>query len=196
MNKTKRISAVLSVATALLLKTGCSDEGGEGDSGQLTEPNTTAPQLLGEWRGICKNTPTSTITSTAVTVTAASGGGGGGGGGGANGESERTTITFNQNGTASGVTDYFSASDCNSSFNIGLYRFDITYTVGADLIAVDGSNAKALDLIDGDTVTYTIFQVVNTFDLYLGDAARSTPGNDGVTSATRFNGLGERFIKQ
>ena len=188
-----RLTAALSAATLTLLNGGCSS-GGDGDSNSGTQ-NTTAPELIGSWEGACITTSTSFINDRIVTVSGASGGGGGGGGGSSSGSSEQANLSFNQNGTLSGQVEYFAVSDCNPTFSEGFYNFSITYTVGNDVQAADGSPAKELNLTDDGVTTYSIFQVVNTVNLYVGDEQQSTPGNDGASSANRLDAFGVRYSK-
>ena len=188
------IAAALSAATFALINTGCSsDGGGDGNSGT---PNTNAPELVGSWKSSCVTTSTSNINPNdqIVTITGASGGGGGGGGS-SSGASNQTSLSFNQNGALTGQVEYFAVSDCNPTFSEGFYNFNITYTVGTNTQAADGSPAKELNLIDGGTTTYSIFQVVNSINLYVGDEQQSTVGNDGSSSGTRLDAFGVRYSK-
>jgi len=44
--------------------------------------------------------------------------------------------------------------------------------------------------------TYSMFQLVSSTALYLGDEANSTTGMDGSSASNRYDGLGVRMDKQ
>lgn len=58
-----------------------------------------------------------------------------------------------------------------------------------------GSQVTEIDYTDPDSTTFSIFQLVNDSELYLGDPAPSSPGNDGSSEATLFDGLGPSMTK-
>ncbi len=188
-----KLASTLSIATLVLLK-GCS--GGDGGSDEPSNDNTAAPELLGDWISDCVAGSNTSTTNRVIAVTSPSGGGNGGGTNTRSGDSSRTEVTFNQNGTATGSVEYFDSVDCNPSLTTGIFFFDVEYTVGSAVIAADGSNAIAINLSDNGSVTYSIFQVVNSFELFLGDELRSSPENDGTSPDRRFDSFGARYNKR
>jgi hypothetical protein len=71
----------------------------------------------------------------------------------------------------------------------------LIYTVGEDGTANDGSPVTGLDLNGADFTLYSIFQIVNSSSLYLGNSTASSAGKDGKSSAMRYDGLGSRLAK-
>lgn len=185
MAQIKKISSSLSVAAAVLLEA-CGSSGGE--TGPVAVANTTAPQLVANWATDCVITQNSGSTTT-------TGASGGGGGSIAGGEAYISSVVFHQDGHVEFNTQYFATANCNANTLAGVGQFNGVYTVGAAGQAADGSPVTEVNISDGGRTTYTIFQVLNSTSLYLGDTAASTPGNDGGSEATRLDGLGPRMLK-
>jgi hypothetical protein len=172
-----------------MLLEACSSSGS--DSGPAAVANTAAPQLIASWETDCIITENSGSTST---VTSASGGSGGGSISG--GEAFRTAAVFRQDGHVEFTTEYYATANCNANTLAGLGRYNAVYYVGDTALANDGSPVTAIDISDSTNTTYSIFQVVADSELYLGETAASSTGNDGDTEATRHDGLGARMLKQ
>jgi hypothetical protein len=187
----KKITTTLSVATTVLLEA-CSSAGSGSEPGPEPVPNTTAPELVATWQTSC----VLTSNSGSSTVTQASGGTGSGSGGTADGEAFRSTAVFNQNGRVEFSIEYFATSNCNANTLSGTGLFNAVYFVGETGLANDGSLVTAISYSDSSSTTYSIFQVLNGLDLYLGDETASSPGNDGSSTATRLDGLGPKMLKQ
>jgi len=188
MAQIKKISATLSVAATVLLEA-CSS--GSSDSGPTPVANTTAPQLVATWQTNCIVTQNSGSTTT---TTGASGGSGGGSISG--GAAYRSSAIFNQDGRVELFTESYATSNCNANTLSALNRYNAVYFVGGTSLANDGSQVIEIDYSDSNSSTYSIFQVVNDTDLYLGDASASSAGNNGSSAATRYDGLGPRMLKQ
>ena len=186
----KKISTTLSVAAAVLLEA-CSSS--STDSGPAPVPNTTAPQLLATWETDCIISQSSGSTTT---VTQASGGSGGSISGGA---AYINRVVFKQDGRVEFSTEYYATSNCNANTLSSFNRYNAVYFVGGPGIANDGSPVTEIDYSDSNSSTYSIFQIINSNELYLGDATTSSPGNDGSSEASRFDGLvgiDSRMLKQ
>jgi len=186
MAQIKKISATLSVAATVLLEA-CSSSGSS-DSGPAPVANTTAPQLVGTWQTDCIVTQNSGSTTT---TTGASGGGSISGG-----AAYRNNAIFNQDGRVERFTESYATSNCNANTLSALNRYNAVYFVGGTRLANDGSQVIEIDYSDSNSTTYSIFQVVNDSELYLGDASASSTGNDGSSEASRYDGLGPRMLKQ
>lgn len=188
MTNIKNISSALSVATTMLLGACSSDST---DSGPAPVANTAAPQLIGSWQSNCVTTQSGTST----TVTQASGGSSSGGVSG--GEAFRNRVIFNQDGRVEFITEDYATSNCNVNTLANVYRYNAVYFIGESTLANDSSQATEIDYSDSSSTTYSIFQIVNNTELYLGDGTSSSPGNDGNSEAARFDGLGpEEMLKQ
>jgi len=186
MSHSKNMSASLSVAATVLLEA-CSSSGT--DSGPTPVPNTTAPELVATWQTDCIVTQNSGSTTT----TGASGGSGGGSISG--GAAYRDSAIFNQDGRIEFITEAFGTSNCNANTRSSLNRYNAVYLVGGASTANDGSAVIEIDYSGSSSMTYSIFQLVNSSTLHLGDASASTPGNDGSSEAARYDGLGPRMLK-
>jgi hypothetical protein len=189
MTQFKKISSTLSVAATVLLEA-CSSAGTE--SGPTPVPNTTAPQLVATWQTDCIITQNSGSTTT---TTQASGGGGGGSVSG--GAAYKNSAIFNQDGRVEFTTESYATSNCNANTLSSLNRYNAVYYVGVASLDNNGSQVTEINYSDSSSSTYSIFQVSNSADeLYLGDSAASSPGNDGGGEVTRIDGLGPRMLKQ
>ena len=184
----RKISTSLSVAATVLLEA-CSSSGSS-ESGPTPVPNTAAPQLIATWQTDCIVTQNSGSTTT---VTQASGGSGDGSISG--GEAYRTSAVFSQDGRVEMFNEIYATSNCNPNTVAGIHRYNAVYFIGASGFANDGSTVTAINFNDSNSTTYSIFQLVNDNDLYLGDAQASTAGNDGSSEAARYDGLGPRMFK-
>jgi hypothetical protein len=182
----KKITSALSVASTVLLQA-CSSTGSESATAPAPVANTLAPQLVATWQTDCIITQ----NSSSSTTTQASGGSGGVSGGAA----YRNTAVFTQDGRVEFSTENFATSNCNANTLSGYGRYDAVYFIGTAGLANDGSPVTEFSYSDSTTTTYSIFQVVNSTALYLGDGAASTPGNDGASITTRLDGLGPPFSK-
>ena len=183
----KKISSTLSIAATVLLEA-CS--GGSSSSTPAAEANTTAPQLIATWKTAC----TITAQGTSTTTTGASGSGGGSVTGG---DSFIANATFTQAGRIELNTEFFASTDCNANTSNGFSNFEGVYFIGAAGTANDGSNVTAIDISDASLTTFTIFQIVNSINLFLGNESESSTDKDGETQSTRFDGLSTaRYIKQ
>ena len=189
MAQFKKISATLSVAATVLLEA-CSSSGSS-ESGPTPVANTTAPQLVATWQSDCIVTQNSGSTTT---TTGASGGSGGGSISG--GAAYRSSAIFSQDGRVELFTESYATSNCNANTLSALNRYNAVYFVGGTSLANDGSQVIEIDYRDSNSSTYSIFQVVNDSELYLGDASASSAGNDGSSEASRYDGLGPRMLKQ
>jgi len=129
------------------------------------------------------------------TVTGASGGGSGGSGGVSGGDAYRTTAIFTADGHVEFIAENFATANCNANTLSSVNRYEAVYYIGGPSLANDGSQVTEINYSDPDSTTYSIFQLVNDIELYLGDPAASSPGNDGSSEATRFDGLGPRMTK-
>jgi len=187
----KKITATLSVATTVLLEA-CSSAGSDPVSSPAPVPNTLAPELVATWQTSC----VITSNSGSSTVTQASGGSGSGSGGTSGGEAFRSTAIFNQDGRVEFSIEYFSTSNCNANTLSSTGRYNAVYFIGEAGLANDGSPVTGVSYSDSSSTTYSIFQVINGSDLYLGDETTSSPGNDGSSKANQFDGLGPRMLKQ
>ncbi len=185
MAHVKKVTSTLSLAATVLLEA-CSSASTE--SGPAAVPNTTAPQLIATWQTSCIITQNSGTTTT----TQASGGGGGSVSGGA---AYRTSAIFNQDGRVELFNEIYATSNCNPNTLSSLNRYNAVYYIGGSGLANDGSQVTEVNFNDGSSTTYSIFQVINSTDLYMGDATTSTPGNDGSSETTRYDGLGPRMLK-
>ena len=181
MAQIKKISSTLSVAATLLLEA-CGSS--SSDSGPSPVANTTAPQLLTTWQTDCIITQNSSPT----TVTQASGGGGGGGSI-SNGEAYITNAVFHQDGRVEFSRENYQTSDCNPSKRT-VTRYNALYYVGDTRLANDGTQVIEIDYSASGSTTYSIFQVINNNALHLGHETSSSPGYDGSSEATRYDGLG------
>jgi len=186
----KKISSTLSVAATVLLEA-CSSGGSESASEPTPVANTLAPQLVGIWQTTCIATQNS--TTAANTVTQASGGSGGGSVSG--GAAYRTSAIFNQDGRVEFLRENFDTSNCNASKLSSVNRYNAVYFIGTTGLANDGSQITEIDYSDANSTTYSIFQLLNSTDLYLGDAAASSPGFNGSSETSRYDGLGPRMLK-
>jgi hypothetical protein len=189
MAQIKKISTTLSVAATVLLEA-CSSSGSS-DSGPTPVANTTAPELVATWQTDCIVTQNSGSTTT---TTGASGGSGGGSISG--GAAYRSSAIFNQDGRVEFFSESYATSNCNANTLSALSRYNAVYFVGGTSLANDGSQVIEIDYSDSNSSTYSIFQVVNDSELYLGDASASTAGNDGSSEGSRYDGLGPRMLKQ
>jgi len=189
MARINKITTTLSVAATVLLEA-CSSSGSE-TSGPTPVANTRAPQLVSTWETDCTVTQNSGSTTT---TTQASGGSGGGSISG--GEAFVNRAVFHQDGRVDFTTEYYATANCNPNTLAGLNRYNAVYIVGDAMLANDGSQVTEIDISDASSTTYTIFQVLTSTTLYLGDAAASTTGYDGSTVSTRLDGLGPRMLKQ
>ena len=189
MSQMKKISSTLSVAATVLLEA-CSSSGGGSDAGPVAVANTLAPELLASWNTDCIITQNSGSTNT---VTQASGSSGSGSISG--GEAYISRAVFNQDGRVEFSTEYFATANCNANTLSGVNRYNAVYFVGDPGLANDGSQVVGIDYADAATTTYSIFQLVNNSELYLGDAATSSPASDGSSAASRLDGLGARMTK-
>ena len=183
----KNISASLSAAATVLLQA-CSSSGSDAEPGPTPVANTLAPQLVGSWQSSCIATQN---TGSTTTVTSASGGGDGSISGG---EAFINLVTFNQDGRVEFITQYFATLNCNANTLAGLNRYNAVYVIGGDTLANDGSPVTEINISDASATTYSIFQVVSSNSLYLGDGAASSAGMDGSREATRYDGLGPRVM--
>lgn len=183
MAQIKKISSTLSVAATLLLEA-CSSS--SSDSGPSPVANTTAPQLLTTWTTGCIMTQNSSPT----TVTQASGGGGGGGSV-SGGAGYITNAVFHQDGRVEFSTENYATENCNANTLSSLNRYNALYYVGDTL----GSEIFEIDYSAYGSTTYSIFQVINN-TLYLGDETTSSPGYDGSSEATRYDGLGTDMLNK
>ena len=130
------------------------------------------------------------------TVTGASAGGSGGSGGVSGGSAYRTSAIFTEDGHVELIAENFATADCNANTLSSLNRYQAVYYIGGPSLANDGSPVTEINYTDPDSTTFSIFQLVNSdTELYLGDPAPSSPGNDGSGEATRFDGLGPRMTK-
>ena len=189
MARITKISSTLSVAATMLLEA-CSGSGTE-VAGPAPVPNTTAPQLLASWETDCIITQNSGSTST---TTSASGGSDGGSISG--GEAYRNTAVFSPDGRVEFTTEYYATANCNANTLAGVNRYNAVYFIGDPALANDGSPVTEIDISDVASTTYSIFQVVSDSELYLGEGAASSSGNDGGSDATRLDGLGPRMLKR
>jgi len=187
MSQSKNITTSLSVAATVLLEA-CSSSGT--DSGPTPVPNTTAPELVATWQTDCIVTQNSGSTTTATGAS-----GGSGGGSISDGVAYRDSAIFNQDGRVEFITEVFGTSNCNVNTRSSLNRYNTVYLVGGDSTANDGSAVIEIDYSGSSSMTYSIFQLVNSATLHLGDASASSPGNDGSSEATRYDGLGPRMLK-
>lgn len=183
----KKITSSLSVAATVLLEA-CSSSGS--DSGPTPVANTAAPQIVATWQTNCIVTQNSGSTTT---TTQASGGGGGGSISG--GEAYRSKAVFNQDGRVELSTEIYATSNCNANTLSSVNLYNAVYFVGGASIANDSSQVTEIKYSDSSSSTYSIFQVLNGTSLYLGDAATSSPGNDGSSEAARLDGLGVEMLK-
>ena len=186
MAQIKKITSSLSVAATVLLEA-CSSSGS--NSGPTPVANTTAPQLVATWQTDCIVTDISGSTST---NTQASGGSFDGSISG--GAAYRIIAIFNQDGRVEFITEIYGTSNCNPSKRTS-NRYNAVYFVGGPGQANDNSPAIEIKYSDSSSSTYSIFQLVNSTSLYLGDATTSSPGYDGGSEATRLDGLGTEMLK-
>ena len=183
----KKISTTLSVASSLLLGA-CTASQPDDKSGPEPSPNTKAPLLIGEWQTTCITTAAGTSTSTGASS--------GGSGGISGGEAFIDTVTYNQDGRFKLSTENFSTSNCNANTSSGFNIYEGVYVVGNTSLANDGSSVTNIDYSDASTNTYSIFQIVGSINLYLGNQDKSSTGQDGNSSTTRLDGLGPAFQKK
>ena len=187
----KKISTTLSVAATVLLEA-CSSS--SSDPGLSLSPNTKAPELIGTWQSNCTIIP-SAAKNIAATFVGASGAGGGGSGGSSSGDAFRYTAVFNQNGLAVLSMENFATTNCNANTRVSSGRFESAYIVGDATIANDGSPATEINYNTATSTTYSIFQIINNNDLYIGDENQSSPGNNGSSETARYDGVGVRLSK-
>lgn len=192
MAHVKKVTSSLSVAATLLLEA-CSSSGSGSESGPTPAANTLAPELVGSWQTACIVTENS--GSSPATMTQASGGSGGGSGGVSGGAAYRTSAIFTQDGHVELYTENFATANCNANTLSSLNRYNAVYFIGNAGTANDGSPVTEINYSDSSSTTYSVFQLVNSTELYLGESAASTPGRDGSSEATRFDGLGPRLMK-
>lgn len=195
MSNINKIKSTLSFATTSLLLNACSTE----SNNPQAVANTSAPELIGTWQSTCVVLPSSKLSTTgnsAVTLAAASGGGNSGGGSSSGGQSRRDTITFNQDGRAQFLSEYFASGNCNSSTRLPASMLNSLYFVGNSTQERFGSNTVELDYQAGSDRVYSMFQVVNNIELYIGDEDASSSGHNGTSATARFDGLGVRMSKQ
>jgi hypothetical protein len=192
MSRVNNISSSLSIAATLLLEA-CSGSGSGSETTLSPVANTQAPGLVGTWQTEC--IPTQNSAAMPDTVTGASAGGSGGSGGVSGGDAYRTSAIFTQDGHVEFIAENFATANCNANTLSSLNRYQAVYYIGGPSLANDGSQAVGIDYTDPDSTTYSIFQLVNDTELYLGDPAASSAGNDGSSEATRFDGLGPRMTK-
>jgi hypothetical protein len=186
----KKITSALSIATTVLLQA-CGSTGSDSAAAPAPVANNVAPQLVATWQTDCIITQ----NSSSSTTTQASGGSGGGGGV-SGGAAYRKTAVFKQDGGVEFSTENFATSNCNANTLSAYGRYDAVYFVGEAGLANDGSPVTEFSYSDSTTTTYSIFQIVNSVTLYLGDGAASTAGNDGASITTRLDGLGPKFSKK
>lgn len=184
----KKISTSLSIAATVLLEA-CSSS--STDAGPTPVPNTTAPELLATWATDCIITQNSGPTNTLTSASGSSGGGSI-----SDGEAYISRGVFNQDGRVEFATEYYATANCNPNTLAGTSRYNAVYYIGDASLAADGSPVTEIDFSDGGSTTYSIFQVVSDSELYLGEAAASSAGNDGSGTATRLDGLGARMLKR
>lgn len=185
----KKISTTLSVAATVLLEA-CSSS--SSDPGLSLSPNTKAPELIGTWQSNCTIIP-SAAKNIAATFVGASGGNGSGGS--SSGDAFRYTAVFNQNGLAVLSTENFATTNCNANTSVSSGRFESAYIVGDATFANDGSPATKINYNTTTSTTYSIFQIINNNDLYIGDENQSSPGNNGSSETARYDGVGVRLSK-
>lgn len=181
--KITTIRTSLSLAATALLGA-CGSESGGG--GPIAEANTSAPELIGSWRSDCIAVPGS-----GTTVTGASGGVIVSGG-----ESYRRSISFEQTGEVEFVTEAFAEANCNTNFARTPSVSYSQYYVGGDTLERNGSDTVELDYNLGGSLVYSMFQMVNTDRLYLGEIDNSSVGHDGSSADKRLDGLGQPLTKQ
>lgn len=192
MAQTKKITSTLSIAATVLLEA-CSSSGSGTDSAPVPVANTTVPQLIGTWQTACIITQNS--GSSPSTMTQASGGSGSGSGGVSGGAAYRTSAIFNQDGHVEFLSENYATANCNANTLSSLNRYNAVYLIGGTGFANDGSDVTEINYTDSSSTTHSIFQIINSTDLYLGDPAESSPGYDGSSEATRYDGLGDRMRK-
>ena len=184
MTHFKKISTTLSVAATVLLES-CSSSGSDSAAAPAAVANTTAPELVGTWATGC------VATSVSNTTTQASGGGGSVSGGAA----FSNTAVFTQDGHIEYTTESYATSNCNVNTLAGSGLYKGVYFVGEAGFASDGSPVTEFSYSNSSSMTYSIFQVVSSISLYLGDPTASTTGNNGSSQSTRIDGLGEQMPK-
>ncbi len=189
MSHLKKVSSALSIATTILLQA-CSGGGGGGGGSSAPDPvaNIKAPLLIGGWGTGCITTAAGTSTST--------GSSGSGGGGISGGEAFIDTVIFNQNGRVQFTTERFSTSNCNTNTFSGMNQYDAVYFIGEASFAGDGSEVVTIDYSDSSSTTYSIYQIVNGLNLYIGNKEASAVTSNGDSTVTRFDELGPRFLKK
>jgi hypothetical protein len=190
MASIKNITSGLSVAAAVLLEA-CSSSGSGSESGPTAVSNTLAPQLIGTWQTACIATESSGTSPD--TTTQASGGSGSGSISG--GAAYRTSAIFTQDGHVELILETFATANCNASKLSSLNRYNAVYYIGGDGSASDGSPVMEIDYSDNRSTTYSIFQIVSSSELYLGEPSASSPGQDGSSEDARYDGLGPRMLK-
>lgn len=190
MTHFEKITSALSIAATVLLEA-CGSSGSDSATAPAPVANTVAPQLVATWQTDCIITQNS-ATSTTTQASGNSGGSGGVSGGAA----YRNMAVFHQDGNVEFSTENFATSNCNANTSSGYGRYDAVYFVGEAGLANDGSPVTEFSYSDSNATTYSIFQVVNSATLYLGDSAESSPGNDGASITKRLDGLGPRFSKK
>ncbi len=185
----KKISSTLSVAATVLLEA-CSSSGSDA-SGPTPVANTTAPELLAAWE-----TADCVIIQNSGSTTTTSASGGSGGGSISGGEAYRARVEFTQNGRVEFSTEYYATANCNPNTLNTISNYRAVYFVGDPATAGNGSAVTEIDIGHLSGTTFSIFQVVNDTELRMGEAAMSTPGNDGSSETSRLDGLGPRMLKQ
>jgi hypothetical protein len=192
MSRINNITSSLSIATTVLLQA-CSSSGSGSDTTPAAVANTQAPGLVGTWRTACIAIQDSTVMPD--TATGASGGSSGGSGGVSGGDAYRTSAIFTEDGHVEFIAENYATGNCNANTLSSLNRYEAVYYIGGQALANDGSQVTEINYSDPDSTTYSIFQLVNDSELYLGDPAASSPGYDGSSEAARFDGLGPRLTK-
>ncbi len=188
MSQLKKISCTLSIAASVLLEA-CSS-GGSDASLSLTA-NTVAPELIGSWQSRCTITPTSAGRSETYAMAS----GGGGSGGSPKGAAYIELAIFEQSGLVKLITENFATTNCNANTSTGRDYFEAAYITGGATFANDGSPATQINYNTTSSSTFSIFQIVDNVDLYLGNIQSSTAGHDGSSEANRLDGLGVKLSK-
>lgn len=189
MTSLKKVNSTLAVATTVLLQA-CGSTGSDPVTGPSAVVNIKAPELIGTWDTGC----VATSLSGSSTVTQASGGGGSGGISG--GAAYQLTAVFNADGHVDFTSESYATSNCNANTLASSGVYSAVYYVGEAGIANDGSPVTEYHYSDTSSTTYSIFQVVNSTRLYLGDEAFSSTGNNGDSTSTRIDGLGVEMQKK
>ncbi|MBE9561039.1 MAG: hypothetical protein IMF15_09640 [Proteobacteria bacterium] len=185
MANLKKISSTLSIAATVLIQS-CGNSASEPNTGLIPVENTKAPALVGYWSAGCKTvsiTGTSTITGSSGSVIQS-------------GTAVKELFNFRQDGRLEISAEKFASIDCNANTSVSVAKQDLVYLVGEGLTANDGSPVIGIDYSDPSASLYSIFQVVDSTSLYLGDLSASSAGNDGKSISTRYDGLGFELTKR